>query len=141
MNATESISVLNRLLGLLHRSLPMYLADIKTLVHPKGERIRLALRHMVNDQRMYAQRVAAAIAQCGGQPNAGRFPTEFAAKNDLALDFLLREIIACHDRDVVAVARCVEQLEGDSTLHALAEEILGNAKGHLDILQELVKDR
>jgi len=26
-------------------------------------------------------------------------------------------------------------------LHALAEEILGNAKGHLDILLEMMKDQ
>jgi hypothetical protein len=141
MNATESIPVLNRLLGLLCRSLPTYLAEVRTLGHPEGEKIRLALHQLVADQRMYAKRIAEAITQSGGQPNSGRFPTDFAAKNDLSIDFLLREIIASHDRDVVAITQCVEQLEGESTLHALAEEVLGNAKGHLDILQELVKDR
>jgi hypothetical protein len=140
MNATESTPVLNRLLGLLCRSLPAYLANVKTLGHPEGERIRTALNRLVLDQQMYALRVAEAITRCGGLPSPGRFPTEFAAKNDLSIEFLLREIVACHDRDVVAIAQCVGQLEGTSTLHALAEEILGNAKGHLDILQELVKD-
>ena len=141
MDAIESIPVLNRLLGLLCRSLPAYLANVKTLGHPEGEKIRTALNRLVADQQMYAQRVAEAIAQCGGQPSPGRFPTEFAAKNDLSIEFLLREIVACHERDVVAIAQCVGQLEGDSTLHALAEEILGNAKGHLDILLELVKEK
>jgi hypothetical protein len=141
MNATESILVLNRLLGLLCRSLPTYLADVKTLGHPEGEPIRAALNGLVADQRMYAQRVADAIARCGGQANSGRFPTEFAAKNDLSVEFLLREIVAGLDRDVVSIGQCVGQLEGASTLHALAEEILGNAKGHLDILQELVNDQ
>ena len=141
MNAMETIPVLNRLLGLLCRSLPAYLANVKTLGLPEGERIRTALNRLVVDQQMYAQRVAETITRCGGLPSPGRFPSEFAAKNDLSIEFLLREIIACHDRDVVAIAQCVGQLEGDSTLHALAEEILGNAKGHLDILQELVKDQ
>ncbi len=140
MNATESIPVLNRLLGLLCRSLPTYLADAKTLGRPDEEPVLAALNRLVADQQMYAQRVANAIAQCGGQPDPGRFPTEFAAKNDLSIEFLLREIVACHDRDVVAIGQCVGQLEADSTLHALAEEILGNAKGHLDILQKLVND-
>ena len=141
MDAIESIPVLNRLLGLLCRSLPAYLANVKTLGHPEGEKIRTALSRLVADQQMYAQRVAEAIAQCGGQPSPGRFPTEFAAKNDLSIEFLLREIVACHQRDVVSIRQCVGQLEGDSTLHALAEEILGNAKGHLDILLELVKEK
>ena len=140
MNATETIPVLNRLLGLLCRSLPAYLADVKTLGHPEGEKVRTALNRLVADQRMYAQRVADVIAHCGGQPNPGRFPTEFMAKNDLSLDFLLQEIVACQDRDVISIGQCVGRLEGESTLHALAEEILGNAKGHLDILLEMMKE-
>jgi len=140
MNAMETIPVLNRLLGLLCRSLPAYLADVKTLGHPEGEKVRTALNRLVADQQMYAQRVADAIAQCGGQPNPGRFPTDFTAKNDLSLDFLLQEIVASQDQDVVSIGQCVGQLEGASTLHALAEEILGNAKGHLDILLEMVKE-
>jgi hypothetical protein len=141
MNAMETIPVLNRLLGLLCRSLPAYLADVKTLGRPDGERVRTALNRLVADQKMYAQRVADAITQCGGQPSPGRFPTEFTAKNDLSIEFLLQEIVACQDQDVVSIARCVGQLEGASALHALAEEILGNAKGHLDILVELAKDQ
>jgi hypothetical protein len=140
MNALETIPVLNRLLGLLCRSLPAYLADVKTLGRPEGQRTRTALNRLVADQRMYAGRVAEAISECGGQPDPGRFPTEFAAKNDLSIDFLFQEIVACQDRDVVSIGLCVCQLEGDSALHALAEEILGNAKGHLDILLEMAKD-
>jgi hypothetical protein len=139
MNAMEAIPVLNRLLGLLCRSLPAYLADVKTLGHPEGERVRTALNRLVADQQMYARRVADAIARCGGRPDPGRFPTEFAAKNDLSLDFLLREIVACQNYDVASIAQCAGQLESESALHALAEEVLGNAKGHLDILLELVK--
>ena len=141
MDAIESIPVLNRLLGLLCRSLPAYLANVKTLAHPEGDKTRAALNRLAADQQMYAQRVAEAIAQAGGQPNPGRFPTEFAAKNDLSIEFLLHEIVACHQRDVVSIAQCVAQLEGASTLHALAEEILGNAKGHLEILQGLLKNQ
>jgi hypothetical protein len=140
MNVIETIPVLNRLLDLLCRSLPAYLADVKTLGHPEGERVRTALHRLAADQQMYAQRVADAITQCGGRPNPGRFPTEFAAKNDLSIEFLLREIITCQDQDVVSIAQCVGQLEGASALHALAEEILGNAKGHRDILLEMMND-
>jgi hypothetical protein len=141
MNELETTAVLNRLLGLLCRSLPAYLADVKTLGRPEGQTTRTALNRLVADQRMYARRVAEAIAELGGQPNPGRVPTEFAAKNDLSIEFLLQEIVTCHDRDVVAIGQCVCQLEGVSALHALAEEVLGNAKGHLDILLEMAKDR
>ncbi len=141
MNANESTAVLNRLLGLLCRSLPTYLADVRTLGHPEGEKIRAALHRLVADQRMYAGRVSDAVVRCGGQPDSGRFPTEFAAKNDLSIEFLLGEIVAGQERDVAAIAECVGRLGAASALHALAEEILGNAKGHLEILQALLKER
>jgi hypothetical protein len=139
MNAMEAIPVLNRLLGLLCRSLPAYLADVKTLGHPEGERVRTALNRLAADQRMYAQRVADTITLHGGRPNPGQFPSEYAAKNDLSIEFLLREIIAGQEQELVSIAQCASQLESESALHALAEEILGNAKGHLDILVELAK--
>ena len=44
------------------------------------------------------------------------------------------------EHDVRSIEHCAAQLEGESALHALAEEILGNAKGHLDILREMMKD-
>jgi hypothetical protein len=132
--------VLNQLLSLLCGSLPAYLADVKTLAWPEGERVRVALGRLVADQRMYAQRLADAIAERGGRPNPGRFPTEFGAKNDLSLAFLVPEIVASQRRDVAAIEQCVGRLEGESALHALAEEILGNTKGHLDILAGLMRD-
>jgi hypothetical protein len=78
--------------------------------------------------------VAEAIGERGGRPDPGRFPTEFAAKNDLSLAFLLREIVESQRDEIASIERCVGQLEAESALHALAEEVLGNAKGHLDIL-------
>ena len=141
MNAFETIPVLNQLFGLLCHSLPAYLADVKTLAWSEGERVRVAIGRLVADQQMYAQRVADAITQRGGRPNPGRFPTEFTAKNDLSLAFLLPEIIDSQRQAVAAIEHCVGRLEGESALHALAEEVLGNAKGHLDILVEMMKDK
>ena len=91
MKAFEAIPVLNRLLGLLCRSLPAYLADAKPWARPERRPIRTALDRLVADQQLYARRVAEAITQRGGRPDPGRFPTEFAAKNDLSLEFSSRK--------------------------------------------------
>lgn len=139
MNAFEAIPVLNQLLCLLCRSLPAYLADVKTLGWPEGDAVRVALDRLVADQQMYAQRVSDAIVDCGGRPNPGRFPTGFTAKNDLSLAFLLQEIVDSQREDVASIEQCVDRLESASALHALAEEILGNAKGHLEILAGMMK--
>jgi hypothetical protein len=140
MKAFEAIPVLNRLLALLCRSLPAYLADAKPWARADRRQIRTALDRLVADQRIYAQRVADAIVQRGGRPNPGPFAPEFAAKNDLSLEFLLREVIDYQEHDVLSIEHCAAQLEGEPSLHALAEEILGNTKGHRDILREMMKE-
>ena len=141
MNAFETIPVLNKLLGLLCRSLPAYLADARPWTRIGRPEIQTPLDRLVADQQRYARRVAEAITQRGGRPNPGHFPAEFTAKNDLALDFLFREVIAHQEHDVAMIERCAAELETAPALHALAEEILGNARGHLDILVEKMKEK
>jgi bacterioferritin (cytochrome b1) len=141
MQAFESIPTLNRLLALLCRSLPAYLADARPWTATGDRRLQGAVEQLAADQRRYARRVAEAITQLGGRPDPGRFPAAFAAKNDLSLGFLLEEVLDHQERDVSLVARCAAELEGVPALHALAEEILGNAKGHLDVLREIAKDK
>ena len=63
------------------------------------------------DQQRYARRVAEAITRRGGRPNPGHFPVEFTAKNDLALDFLFREVVAHQEHDVAMIERCAAELE------------------------------
>ncbi len=139
MQAFEAIPALNRLFGLLCRSLPAYLADAKPWTGAGRGQIEAAIERLAADQHRYARRLAEAIAQLGGQPNPGRFPAAFAAKNDLSLDFLLQEVLDCQKQDVVLIAHYAADLERMPALHALAEEILGNAKGHLDVLKEMTK--
>lgn len=138
MKAFEEIQVLDRLLKILCRSLPAYLADVKSWTRPDQQQIQSAIDHLVADQRQFAQRVSDAIVERGGRPNPGRFSSEFTAKNDLALEFLLREVLDYQEQDVEMIEYYVAQLESSPVLHVLAEEILGNAKGHRDILEEMV---
>ncbi len=136
MAPVRIVRILNELLGVLCRSLPAYLADADPW--SVGEnRFRTALNHLAADQQRYAGLLSQAIVDHAGRPDPGRFPMSFTAKNDLSLAFLRREVIEHHERDIQAIERCVAQLDGVLPLRSLAEEILGNAKGHLEILQEL----
>jgi len=139
LDRSEVIAALDELLRTLCCSLPAYLADAKPWTRA-GDTLRPALDHLVADQRRYAQRVAEAIIDLGGRPDPGRFPTEFTAKNDLSLEYLRQETIQRQEQDIAAIKRCAVHLEAIAPLHALAEEILGNAQGHLEILQEGIKD-
>jgi predicted outer membrane protein len=140
MKAFAVVSVLNRLFHVLCRSLPAYLADARAWGQPDTEPLRAAIGRMVADQQMYAQRLAEAIVHYRGRPTPGSFPNEFTAKHDLALSYLIKEILDYQQRDVALIERCAAQLESNAALHALAEEILGNAKGHRDVLAGMVEE-
>jgi hypothetical protein len=138
MRAPQVIPVLNELLRILCRSLPAYLADAKPWAHSEHQQFQTALDHLVADQQRYARLVTDAITAHGGRPDPGRFAMHWTAKNDLSLGFLLQEVIDQQEQDVAALEHCAAALEEIAALHSLAEEILGNARGHLDILKEIV---
>ncbi len=137
MNEIQTIQSLSELLRILCRSLPAYLDCAKPWTKSGDRRLPAAIEHLVADQRRYAVRVAEAIVEQGARPDTGRFASIFTAKNDLSLDYLLEEILDQQDQDIAVIEQCAAELEGIPSLHVLAEEILGNARGHLDILREL----
>jgi len=139
MNQTELISVFNRLLRILCRSLPMYLEDAPPWARPEHQPVLEALANVAADQRMMARLVAQTVVEQGGRPDTGPFPAEFTAVNDLGLDFLLQELVLRQRRDVAAIRQCVADLDESPLFRSLAEEALGNARGHLDILTELAQ--
>ena len=136
-NQADQVAVLNRLLHILCRSLPSYLADAKPWTDGQQEPIEQALSNLAADQQHYARRVAQAIVEYGSRPDPGRFPIYFTAINDVAIDFLLRKVIELQHRDLASIERCAAELAATPELHSLAEEILGNARGHLETLEGL----
>ena len=140
MKNYETISALNGLLGVLCRSLPAYLSDARPWSHLGSRETQTSIDRLVADLRMYVRRVAEEIGALGGHPDSCTFPVEFTAKNDLAVQFLLGEIIDYLDRDAVSIERIAARLENIPAAHVLAEEILGNVKGHLDVLKGGMRD-
>ncbi len=100
-----------------------------------------ALADIVADQRLYCGRIAEAILQERGRFDSGDYPMEFTEYNMLSLDFLLTAMIRHQKQDIAAIERCVADLAGNMQYQVLAEEVLGNARGHLESLQELVGRR
>jgi hypothetical protein len=137
----DPIDVLGRLFRLLNRSLPMYLAGADPWRRAGDEAMANALADIVSDQRLYAGRVAEAILHERGRFDSGDYPMEFTEYNMLSLDFLLTAMIRHQKQDIAAIERCVADLAGNLQFQVLAEEVLGNARGHLESLQELVAQR
>ena len=104
------VSVLNRLLHTLSRSLALYVEEIRPWSLAGRESVWTAIERLAADSRMYSQRVAEAIIEHGGQPNPGPYPLEFATLNDVGLEFLLRAIIDHLKRDEKAISKWASEL-------------------------------
>ena len=128
----QTTTVLNRLLQTLHRSLPIYLADARPWVGHEDGGLWSALTNVAIDYRDYVARLADMILELGGPLEVGLFPMEFSSLHDLSIDYLLQKSIEFQRRDVEIIRGCMESLEPDSPSRLLAEEVLGNASGHLE---------
>jgi hypothetical protein len=139
MTPSASNTDLNRLLVIIYRSLPMYLADAVPWMHPGDEKAKHVLNHIVADYRMYAGRIADMLLAGRARFSFGEYPMVFTDTHDLSLDYLIGELTYYQKQDVVAIEKCVADLKGDAAARTLAEEVLGNARGHLESLEELLK--
>ena len=133
----SSVDLLNRLLAVHGRSLPIYLADAVPWVgRGRGEAVEM-LQAIAADQRQTVDRIGELIMDEGGRLNLGGFPMEFTSYHDLSIDFLVTKLIQRQRDDVQQIEAVVAETENGSTIRAIAEEALGAAKGHLQSLQEL----
>ena len=89
MNRPDPIDVLNQLLRLLFRSLPVYLQGTQFWARGGDAPGLAVLQTIAADRKRFAKRLAAAIDQRGGMADAGQFPAAFTGLNDVSLDYIL----------------------------------------------------
>ncbi|GEM_PF-1299342 len=114
--AVTSLKVAERAFRRETASLPQYLNDAWPWVDPTDpldvEASEL-VRSIINEENEWIERLAAYIEQRGGVPLTGSYPADFTDTHYLALEFLLRRLIAYQKWNM-------EQLEAD--LEAAADE-------------------
>lgn len=137
MSANRAIHVLNRLLALHTRSLPLYLLDAAPWTQPSDEESLAVIHDIAHDQQETAEQLTALIMQRNAAPDNGDFPLTFTIYNDLSVEFLVKEMLRRQRQEVAVIEDCVGQLTADPAAAAVAEEALGAAKAHLDSLREL----
>jgi len=138
MPPANAKDVLNRLLILHHRSLPMYLSYAMPYPMRGDEKARAVLDQIVDSQKEMVDRIGSLLIERAADVVHGEFPMYFTGLHDLSWEYLVKRMIADQRRDVAQIEECVEQLRDDPLGKALAEEALGAAKAHLDSLEELV---
>jgi hypothetical protein len=132
----EILKVLSDVLRMLCRGLPQYLIDAKPWLRQDDAPFLAALRHLIADQRHYARLTAEAVTFRGGRPDPGTFPLEYASINDLSLVFLRTKILEQLRADYLTLIDASKQLADQHELNSLVEEIVGNYRGHLEVLEE-----
>jgi hypothetical protein len=138
MNSIDTIAVLNQLLVLHRRTLPMYLSFAAPWGQAGDAPDREALAAIAADQERMADRLGAMIVAAGGAANEGEFPIRFTAWNDLSLAYLRQTLVADQQQRIAAMERCADQLRLTPLAAAIVQEALGEARGHLETLRELV---
>lgn len=137
MNRHDEIAALNRIHVVLNRSLPVYLAGMKPWARHGAEEALDVLAEIGASDRKLADRVAESIYERRGQPEAGHFPLEFTAENDLAVDYMVRKALERQRRSLDALEDAARQLADAADLKPLADEVVAAARGHVRRLEEL----
>lgn len=139
MESVDTAALLNQLLVLHYRSLPMYLAEATPWVGRGMEAAHETLIAIAEDHASMVARLSELILDAGGAVESGKFPLRFTAYNDLAIEYFLPLLVDCQRRTIEAIEVCVEQLSLVPHAQAVAQETLGAAKGHLESLLECEK--
>lgn len=136
--AADAVDVLNRVLAIVHRSFPMYFRYACPWSAGAAGDVMRKLEYIAEDQELSAQRLARAIDGAGGTPDFGDFPAMFADWHDLSLKFLVGKAVELQRQDNAAVAEAAGELRDQPRYRALAEEVLGAGKAHLETLEGLL---
>jgi hypothetical protein len=137
MIVEKPIDVLNRLVVLHHRSLAAYLRDASPTWHRGDERAREVLEQIAADHERAVDRLGELIMEMDGSVQFGGFPMHFTAYHDLEFAFLRRRLIEQQQRDMAVIEECIARLDALPLAKAVAQEALGEAKAHLELLESL----
>jgi hypothetical protein len=137
MSPPSTTEILNRLLVLHERSLPMYLSYAPPAGLFRNEKAKAVLDLVVADQKRTVDRLATIILDSNGVIDHGEFPMSFTSLHDLSLPYMLKLLIERQEKTIAACERLADALNMAPYAQAAAREAVGQAKGHLENLQEL----
>ena len=139
MTESSTTDSLNRLLILHSRSLASYLNFARPWAlqaHPKALAV---LEQMFADQQDTVDRLAKMILETA-PVEPGEYPIAFTGYHDLSVEWLVNKLIERQQKTIILIERIVGELNLAPYAQAVAKEVLGQAKGHLENLQEVAAE-
>jgi hypothetical protein len=137
MSPPSTTEILNRLLVLHMRSLPVYLSYAPPNQIYSHDHARAVLTQIADDHKRTVDRFGALILDSGGTVDYGEFPMSFTSLHDLSLEYLVKVMIERQEKFIPVCERLADQLNMAPFAQAAAREVVGEAKGHLENLIEL----
>ncbi len=141
MTSTDTNDILNRIQVLHARSLPMYLGYAKPDRLWKCPKAAALLEQIVADHQRTVDRLATLILENHGVVDSGKFPMSFTGLHDLSVEYLLKQLIDRQKRFIAVIDKLAGMLTLAPYAQAAAREAVGEAKGHLENLEELAAQR
>ena len=141
MQDLSTNDILNRLLIIHARSLPMYLSYAAPWQVRRHPRFMETLENVVFLQKQMVDRLATLVLENGGLVENGEFPMWFTGLHDLSVEYLLSQVILRQKKEIAYIEKCVQLLNRAPYAQAIAQEALGEAKGNLQALEEVVSER
>ena len=110
-------------------------------LHRDNAAAQEVLQSIAADHQATADRLGEMIVDGGGVVAYGEFPLRYTALHDLALDYLVTRMIEFEKLLIPQISECADQLRMNPAAQAVALESLGEAKAHLQSLEELTHGR
>lgn len=129
--------LLNHVMVMHERSLPMYLAYAAPFVGHGDEAASEVLSQVVTDQRYLVDKIGDYLIDQNHAVGHGHWPMDFTSLHDVSLAFLLVEITRLQKQLVADLTHYADKLVKFPAAKALVQEALGMAKGHLESLEEV----
>lgn len=138
MSQRNVIKALNRLLANECHSLIDYLGEAPPWTHAGNEDLVALICRIQADHRQYAQDLADAIVGRDGCPAFGSYPSAYLSLNDLALDYLLPQVVRNQRYSIQVTEQCIGEMIENPHAEKLARNIKENQRSHLEMLREFL---
>jgi hypothetical protein len=129
--------LLNRVMAMHERSLPMYLAYAAPFVGHGDEAASEVLSQIVTDHKYLAAKIGDFLVEHNHAVGHGHWDMNFTSLHDVSLHYLLGEVIRGEKTLIADLMKYADKLGNVPAAKALVQEALGMAKGHLESLEEL----
>lgn len=140
--AVKSLKVAERVFQRETASLPQYLNDAWPWVDPTDpldiEAAEL-VRSIINEENEWIERLARLIESRGGVPLTGSYPAEFTDTHYLALEFLLKRLIAYQRWNMEQLEADLEAAADDPELRNILSHMLERKREQTHALEELLQ--